>query len=549
MWKKLGITSLTFSLLMGLTQFSSLAADRVKQYRPDPKTPSQIRDYFMAFAARSYMPGRSGDVFALPKKYNFVTFQGGDYSMDGASSIVMHGEKHVVQHKGTTHSIPWSFDIEIPIILYGPGFVNSGLQVNAPVTQQDLAPTYASILNTSPPADATHGRPLYEAFFPTNRTPKAILTLVFDQGGLQYYNAHPDKHPNIDNYIANGTFYNNGRVTHLDVETGVGHTAIGTGAYPYQHGVMANQFFFKFRNWRGPFTMRDNTPAFINSPSFADVWDVSQGNRPIVVSYAYAPRAAMGMAGHGAQYTGGDKDIVYFYSRKTGKFETNSHFYTLPNYLKDMNMTTYIDALTNKTGKWMGHDIRPFKNATSTPAQARFDADAYMKILEREPIGQDNVTDLLYLTLKATDSCGHDFSWESQECGEVFAEQDKQAKRIIDYLEKKVGRDNLLVVITADHGASPLPELNNGIRINSPTMIKHMNAAMDHVDNGVPLVDDITGTQFYINDNEMRANGWTWRDIQRFIMNYRINGRRVYATSINKKEIIREQLRKNLISH
>lgn len=504
------------------------------------------RDQFRLATALSYLPGRSGDLFFFPRKYSFITFDSGDYSHDGFSHLNQAGEQREIQHGGSSHGSVWDYDVEIPLAFYGPAFVPAGQRVDTPATQQDIVPTLAHLIGAVPPEGALHGQVLQAAFKAVQKKPRAVLTLVLDQGGWAYYRAHPKAHPFLDRLMQAGTLFTRARVTHLDSETSVGHVAIGTGAYPYQHGIVSNNFFLAPLGKRSSLLGPDRSPIFINSPSLADTWDLQTDNRAIIFSYAYADRAAIGMAGHGAMYAGGDQDIVLYYDTVQGLPTTHLRYYHLPAYLKNHSMQPYLQAQVDRDGRWLGHQVNNFQDITKTPAQARFDADLFLKVLEQEPFGQDEVTDLLFLTFKASDACGHAFGMETVECGEVFAEQDKQAQRVIEALEKKVGRENILVVLTADHGGAPLAELSGGHRISANPLKAALNHALDRLDNGVSLVQDLTASQIYIEENELRRNGKTWEDIRHFLLNYRIAGEPVFLDVLTREEILREQLKRGL---
>jgi predicted AlkP superfamily pyrophosphatase or phosphodiesterase len=62
---------------------------------------------------------------------------------------------------GTKHGGATMVEIEIPLILHGPGIV-SGLEIKTPVNTFDLAPTIARIFNLKPPG-CWIGRPVLEA--------------------------------------------------------------------------------------------------------------------------------------------------------------------------------------------------------------------------------------------------------------------------------------------------------------------------------------------------------------------------------------------------
>ncbi|MBF2054976.1 MAG: alkaline phosphatase family protein [Candidatus Sericytochromatia bacterium] len=505
-----------------------------------------VRERFRQALAYSYMPSRSGHLFVLPRKYFPVMFESGNYAHDGHSFI--KGQK--VPHEGATHGMIWDYDTHIPLLLYGPGLIKTSQRLSTPATQQDLVPTYARLMGAVPPQGAVHGRVLTEALRPDPVKPKAILTIVIDQGGWQYYQAHPDKTPYTRALMQRGSLYTEARIKHVDVETFVGHAAIGTGAYPYQHGIISNRFYNQAFGARISPLSPDTSGIFLNSPSLADVWGQQTANQAHVISYAYADRAAIGMAGHGAMYARRDKkDIVLWYSNRSGQLETNEKYYRLPDYLRGMHIKPYLQQLLaqDPQGKWFGHGVNNLRDVNRTPAQAAFDGDVLMKLLAREPIGQDDITDLVYVTLKASDACGHSFGFESDECGSVFAMQDQQIRRIVEAFEKKVGQDQMLVVLTADHGASPLTTLSGGSGISAEVLKAAMNKAFDKLDNDVELVYDMLASQIFVDENEMQRNGVSWEQLKAFLRDYQVDGHQAFLDVYSRRDVTQFQLEQNLI--
>lgn len=504
------------------------------QYKaPDATELRATQQRFYKAIAYSYSPRRSGQLFFLPRKYASVMFQSGDYAHDGYSYI--GGVK--TAHTGATHGQVWDYDVEIPLLFYGPGYVKAGQVLQEKVTQQDLAPTYAYLMGGYPPEDARHGQILKAPFKPIKSAPKAILTVLFDQGGWQYYAAHPKAWPFVKSLMDQGSLYLNAEVNHVDVETAVGHVGVGTGAYPYQHGIISNRFSIPPLGERQSLLGRDQSPIFIDSPSLADTWDQQSKNEAVVISYAYADRAAIGMAGHGSMFAGGDKDIVAFYDRKTGGVTSNTQFYTLPDYLKDLRIQPFLKDIQDTKSLWFGHDINNLSDVNKTPAQAQFDTEVFLKILENEPVGQDNITDLVYLTLKSTDACGHAFGWQSDECGSVLKEQDKQLERIMKAFEAKVGKDNFVMVLSADHGGAPLSSLANTAFIKAEEVKDNLNTKFDTLDNGIPLVYDMLASQVYIDLNELDRNGHTMKELQSYLLNYRVDNEPAFLEVLNREEV------------
>ncbi|HEY9842538.1 MAG: alkaline phosphatase family protein [Candidatus Sericytochromatia bacterium] len=524
---------------------AGLPATAVPQIPPDPvpDTEASARAAFHRAIAFSYLPDRSGHLFFLTHRFDPVLFQSGNYSFDGFSHLA--GKR--IAHEGDTHGSVWNYDVEIPLLFYGPGLVTPGQVLEDPATQQDLVPTYARLIGGVPPRDALHGQVLSKPFVAGAAPPRAILTLVLDQGGWQYYRAHPKAWPNLRRLMQQGTLYTRARVSHLDAETAVGHVAIGTGAYPYQHGIISNNFFLGPLGQRSSLLGPDRSPVFINSPTLADAWDLQRKNEPIVFSYAYADRAAIGMAGHGSLYGGGDRDLVFWYDRKTGGLTTNQNYYQLPDYLKNHLIRPYLDKVLDKDRKWFGHNVDNFDGVNNTPAQVAFDADAFLQVLEHEPIGQDETADLVFLTLKATDACGHGFGYESDECGSTFAEEDRQAARIIEAFERKVGRGRALVVLTADHGGAPLAALSGGQGIKSELIRAELNKRLDKLDNGEELFYDMLASQFYVNEAEMKRNGLSWEQLRQVLLDYRQGGETLFLDVLTRRDLVELQLKYGLM--
>ena len=96
---------------------------RAEQLADRPATQSPIRQAM----ADSYFPGRSGELFIVPKPY---------WLMDGTAA----GKARTY---GTGHGTPYNYDQHVPILLMGYGIQPGEFHGNA--TPEDIAPTLASL--------------------------------------------------------------------------------------------------------------------------------------------------------------------------------------------------------------------------------------------------------------------------------------------------------------------------------------------------------------------------------------------------------------------
>src|SRR2546430_5533163 len=106
-----------------LAQPGVAAVYRAEELRDRPATQSPTVRAF----AYSYFPGRSGDLFILPKPYWLL-----DSTPPGKP-----------RSYGTGHGVPYNYDQHVPVLLMGFG-IQPG-QYFQPVTPVDIAPTFAAL--------------------------------------------------------------------------------------------------------------------------------------------------------------------------------------------------------------------------------------------------------------------------------------------------------------------------------------------------------------------------------------------------------------------
>jgi predicted AlkP superfamily pyrophosphatase or phosphodiesterase len=78
--------------------------------------------------------------------------------------------------------------------------------------------------------------------------------------------------------------------------------------------------------------------------------------------------------------------------------------------------------------------------------------------IEGEHLGEGPGPDLLTVSFSAIDACGHRFGPYSQEVQDITLRLDRQLAEFFQYVDKKVGLDNCVIFLTADHGVMPPPD-------------------------------------------------------------------------------------------
>jgi predicted AlkP superfamily pyrophosphatase or phosphodiesterase len=95
-------------------------------------------------------------------------------------------------------------------------------------------------------------------------------------------------------------------------------------------------------------------------------------------------------------------------------------------------------------------DYTPFSN----DLLVAFAEEAIMN----EKLGQRESPDVLSVSFSANDYVGHRFGPYSQEAMDISLRVDGQIGALLDFVDGRIGLTNTVVVFTADHGASPIPE-------------------------------------------------------------------------------------------
>lgn len=447
---------------------------------------------------RGYVPGRSGDVLTIERFPNLY---------------------------GNRHSTPFPYTQEVPLVLYGPGFIKEGFVSKRDVTVADIAPTFAELLRFDD-FPKREGRPLDDALLPEaerNGTPKLIFTLVWDGGGDDALEQWPNAWPELERLQGDGARYTNATVGSSPSNTPPIHATIGTGAFPQTHGIPDTRIRVQGRvidSWERA------SPRYLRSKTIADLWDAANGNRPLIGILA---RDAwhLGMIGHGDYLTEGDRDIAVLDNLGDVVFRESVGFYEVPPYIDLDGLKEAIAEVDKRDGqadqRWLGNALVPIDGRIRyTPAWSILQTQKIVEILENEEFGVDDVPDLFYTNYKSTDLAGHEWNMVEPEVRDVLKEQDAQIPLIIDALDRLVGRRNYVLALTADHGMTPYPEELGGWPINVREVIADIHRAFDKATPQRDLVLSNRGYQIMLDHKEMKRNGVTASEIARWIRAYRL---------------------------
>lgn len=461
----------------------------------------------LAALQRGYHPDTSTDIAWVPEPYNVVVrWSGVGLGTDDADP-------------STSHPTPWDYHQRVPIVLYGPGHIIGGVESTRPVDVTHLPVTFDSLMGI----DTERRLPvLSEAFRPRASAPKVIVLVAYDGGGWNLLEEWPDAWPELRRLMEQGTVFTNATIGSAPAVTSAIHANMGTGTYPSSHGMAEITGRLPDGTVGDLFFEHDADPRLLLDPTEADRWDLDNDNRAWVGMVGYEPWH-LGMMSHGAQSPGGDRDIAVLWDPDAGigEFFTNEGLYELPDYLPgEDDLRARLEEQDAQDGAldgmWSEHDLGDPTIIPATPAFVDHQGQALLEMIEREPIGDDRVTDMLFVELKPTDYGGHQWNMVASEEELVLRAQDRLLGEMVEALDRKVGRGEWVLAFTADHGQTPLPETTGGVRIH-PDIV---GADIDRYF-GRKIVQKTTPSGLFLDHGAMRAAGITLEDVARFVGQYR----------------------------
>ena len=455
-----------------------------------PTLPGNSGRAWLEQFARGYFPGRSGQVFLVLREGDFLVDRNPLYAF-------MHGS-------------PWPYDTHVPLLFHGAPFIKRGVW-NERVSQQDVVPTLAALLGTAPPATAM-GHVLRQAIAPGPARPRVLALFVLDGTRADYFDTYASVMPTLSRLRGEGAWFANAQVTSVPTLTAVGHANLGTGAEPRVHGLVVNNLFNRVAD-KAQEAYDALNPGELMALTLADVWNIETNGAAVIIGQGGAIRATAGLVGHGACVLNGRRILAASYSTRDAGWETNPTCYAMSDALKSINARTYWEAAG---GKWMGHDIADATKFRHSAVFQQFEGDALAAVLEREPIGADDVTDLVFVNLKGPDYVGHAYGPASPEIKEELSQLDGQIARALDIIARKAGNGRFVATFTADHGMPDEPRAGGRHYLDEITTLidKRFTPSGGTV---VQYFGDAANNEIHLDIAKLRSLGFSLTDVASFL--------------------------------
>ncbi|MBA2961465.1 MULTISPECIES: alkaline phosphatase family protein [Ramlibacter] len=370
---------------------------------------------------------------------------------------------------------------------------------------------------------------------PSPERPRLVVLFVVD--GLpqrQVTGYRPQLAPDgLARFLDRGAWYANANYTHAFTVTAAGHATLLTGATPSRTGIVGNE-------WRDPATgvevyntgdtayryignatqrLDGTSPRNLKADTVGDVLRRADP-RAKVIGISGKDRGAILPAGH--------LGTAYMYMAQSGQFASSTYYMERhPAWVDAFNAARPADRWFKEQWRpllpeaayagslpddspWYGPRGGRLPMTMGAAADSAPNAAYYGSLLRSpfadqlalefaraairgEQLGQDEVPDILVVSLSGHDYVNHAYSAESRLSHDHLLQLDRLLQGFFQDLDTLVGRDRYLAVLSADHGFTPLPEYTKSQgrdagRVNLREMSARVNAELERSFGATPLV-------------------------------------------------------------
>lgn len=330
--------------------------------------------------------------------------------------------------------------------------------------------------------------------------PKLTLFIAVDAMGsdLVMRNRHRFK-GGLAQLLNGGAYYPVAKYGYAQTVTAAGHATLATGSNPWRHGAIANRLFNRITGkfepvfvdpahpaLESPLTAEDVSPLNLHAETLSDRLRQATEFKGKSIAISGKGRSSVAMAGR--------LGTAYWLNETVGKLVTGTAYAKeLPAWVRKLNEQKIPDTgfskpwtLSAPADSYHGEDDRPFETDVNgmgrvfphaltggltapgpqsyaafadSPAASEFTVRAAKAAIEGEGLGRDDKPDILWVGFSNTDSIYHAYGPNSWEMQDTLLRLDKDLGELLGAAERAAGgRQNLLVVLTADHGGGSIPE-------------------------------------------------------------------------------------------
>lgn len=402
----------------------------------------------------------------------------------------------------------------------------------------------------------------------TLQRPKLVVGIIVDQMRwdflYRYYERYTDN-GGFKRLLNQGHTCENTLIPYAPTVTACGHASIYTGSVPAINGITGN-FWWDNKLNKSVYCTEDasvktvgsNTELGLQSPrnllttTICDELRLATNFKSKVIGIALKDRGGILPAGHSA-------NACYWYDSKTGNWITSTYYMKeLPQWVKSLNsqklvdkyykegwntlypLNTYTQSLPDERTyevKAFGTNAKGFPYNLSAFAETNYNPiiatpfgntltnEMAKAVITNEQLGADAITDFLAVSFSSTDYVGHSFGPNSVEEEDTYLRLDKELGDLLNFLDTKVGKDQYLLFLSADHGAAHIPSFLREHNIPSGHMefqnlYDNLNVLLKEQFHKDEVLSDISNYQVSINLPLIESSSVKLNDVKQWLIKF-----------------------------
>ena len=311
--------------------------------------------------------------------------------------------------------------------------------------------------------------------------PRLVVGITIDQLRSDYLEAFISLYGDrgFKRLWKEGKVYSQVSYSFKQVDRASAQAAIYTGTVPFKNGIVATQWLDREtlrpvdcaddRDFIGYYTEECTSPKNLLVSTLTDELEIATRGASMV--YAIAPHREMAVmsAGHAG-------DGAYWLNGETGEWAASSYYGDCPRWLERYNegdgVPTRINALQWEPLLPMSSYDNPiregafnygfvgnyrFRKLKASPCMNDEVNRMAAALLDATSLGEDEVTDFLSVTYNAGSYQSESWHESYLEMQDTYARLDRDVASLIDLIDKKVGLEHTLFVVTSTGYADCVP--------------------------------------------------------------------------------------------
>lgn len=369
-----------------------------------------------------------------------------------------------------------------------------------------------------------------------NNIPRLVINILIDQLRTDYMEAFKPLYgeQGFKRLLNNGRIYEKADYDMSETDRASAAASLSTGTTPFNHGIIGNRWLdreslrpvdcVEDRSCKGQATEIGASPQNLGVSTLSDELKVATDGKALVYSFSPFRDAAILTAGHAA-------DGAFWIDDNTGAWCTSDYYSSLPDWVNKRDLYQPIENVI-KNNVWMPSssavtDFNYFLSAHAKNAfKHKFNGDYRFQLfktsglvndevvgmvkdcLDNTPIGTDNTPDCLNVTLYSGNYDHLPVSEAPVELQDIYARLDKALGDLLTAVDKKVGLQNVMIVVTSTGYSDEEPTEQKKYRIPTGTFDMKRSAALlnmylQAVYGQGRYVDACLGSQIYLNHKQI----------------------------------------------